>query len=83
MADASAVGKYAQEQEEIKKSAEEAEHSSVSHLEKHVTLARSVTLFQIAIAISAIAILMKRKSLWLSSLVISLVGLVFFIMGLL
>jgi len=83
MADASAVSKYAQEQEEIKKSAEEAEHSSVSHLEKHVTLARSVTLFQIAIAISAIAILMKRKSLWLSSLVISLVGLVFFIMGLL
>ncbi len=81
--DASAAGKYAQEQEEIKKNAEEAEHSSVHHLEKHVTLARSVTLFQIAIAISAIAILMKRKSLWVSSLVITLIGLVFFITGLL
>ncbi|WP_354666034.1 DUF4337 family protein [Klebsiella pneumoniae] len=51
-------------------------------MEKHVTLARSVTLFQIAIAISAIAILMKRKSLWVSSLLITLIGLFFFIMGL-
>ncbi|WP_163284263.1 DUF4337 family protein, partial [Enterobacter hormaechei] len=64
MVDPSAANKYAKEQEEIKKTAEEEEHSSVRHLEKHVTLARSVTLFQIAIAISAIAILMKRKSLW-------------------
>jgi uncharacterized membrane protein YhaH (DUF805 family) len=40
-----------------------------------------VTAFQIAIAISAISILTRRKRLWYGSLVLTGVGLVFFILG--
>ena len=79
--DPAAADKYKKEQEEIKKQAEEAEHSSKYHLERHVIRARSVTLFQIAIAISAIAILTRQKLLWLTSIAITLVGLGFFITG--
>jgi predicted Na+-dependent transporter len=42
-----------------------------------------VTAFQIAIAISAIAILTRRKKLWFGSLVLTAIGIVFFIVGLL
>lgn len=83
LTDPSAAEKYGKEQEDIKKQAEDAEQESVHHLEKHVQLARSVTLFQIAIAISAIAILTRKKPLWVASLFITLAGLVFFITGLL
>ena len=54
--------------EEIKKEAEAKEAESASHMKHHVTLARSVTLFQIAIALSAIAVLTKKRPLWLVSL---------------
>lgn len=52
----STVETYKKEQEAIKKEAKEAEEASKSHLVKHQTIAKSVTLFQIAIAIAAIAI---------------------------
>ncbi len=78
-ADPSAVEKYKKEQEAIKKEAEKFQEESNAHLEKHVVLARSVTLFQIAIAISAIAILTKRKPLWYMSMAIALAGIYFFI----
>src|SRR5579862_8916553 len=59
--DSAAVAKYEKEKEEIKKTAEEHEKDSAAHLDKHVTLSKAVTIFQIAIAISAIAILTRRK----------------------
>lgn len=68
--------------EEIKKNAEEFEVSSRAHLKKHIWLARSVTFFQVAIAISAMSILTKKKFLWFTGLLISLIGLVLFIVGL-
>ena len=49
--------RYKAEQQAIMDKAHEAEKESEFHLQRHVTLARSVTLFQIAIAISAIAML--------------------------
>ena len=81
LADPASVEKYKKEQEDIKKKAEEAEQESKFHLEKHSILAKAVTLFQVAIAISAISILTKKKPLWVTSMVISLAGLVFFIIG--
>jgi len=81
IADARATLKYKTEQEEIKKEAEKLQKESKFFLTKHVKLAQSVTLFQIAIAISAISMLTKKKSLWIGSLVISATGLIFFITG--
>lgn len=73
--------KYKSDQAEIQKEAREDEGKSRSHLEHHSILARSVTLFQIAIAISAIAILTRKKLLWFISLGISCAGLFFFVTG--
>jgi hypothetical protein len=74
---------YKKDQEEIKAEAESAGKKSESHLARHVILARSVTIFQISIAISAIAMLTKRKFLWYGSMVLSVLGIVFFVMGIL
>ena len=76
------VEKYKNEQTEIKKLAEEYQADSKIHLDKHVVLSRAVTLFQISIAISAIAILTKRKLFWWSSIVTALGALIFFLIGL-
>lgn len=81
IAEATATLKYKMEQEEIKKEAQKLQTESKFYLTKHVKLAQSVTLFQIAIAISAISMLTKKKSLWITSIVISLTGLIFFMTG--
>lgn len=73
--------RYKDEQEKIKEEAQEHEKESQLHLAKHVTLARSVTLFQIAIAISAISMLTSKKVLWYFSLLLSVAGAVMFGLG--
>lgn len=75
--------RYTKEQEAIKQTAEEFQKESEEHLDKHMTLSRSVTIFQVSITLAAISVLMKKKLLWLISLVMSLVGIVLLIMGLL
>lgn len=77
------IARYEKEKEEIKKTAQEAEHESEAHLKKHVPLATAVTSFQIAIAISAIAILTRRKRLWFAGLLLTAVGIVFLLLGIL
>ncbi len=72
---------YKKDQEELKKAAEESEKDSEAHLARHVILARAVTIFQISIAVSAIAMLTRRKFLWYGSMFFSIIGLVLFIMG--
>jgi hypothetical protein len=67
------------QQESIRNKAELLEKDSERHGKIHSIYARSVTLFQIAIAISAITILTKRKTLWFLSLVFSVLGLFFLI----
>ena len=57
-----ALARYEKEKEDIKTKAEEDEKSSEAHLGRHVTLSKAVTIFQIAIAISAIAILTRKNS---------------------
>ena len=63
--------RYKSDQAEIQEKAKESEKSSHEHLQHHMTLARAVTLFQISIAISAIAILTRKRFLWLVSLCLS------------
>jgi Domain of unknown function (DUF4337) len=77
------VARYEEEKKEIKKKADEAEKASEWHLGKHVPLASAVTAFQVAIAISAIAILTRRKKLWYGGLFLALIGIYFFVQGIL
>jgi hypothetical protein len=74
---------YKEEQKEIQSQAHEKETASAKKLVLHNKLARSVTVFQIAIALCAISALTKRKWLWFGSLLLGvlgilLMGLVFF-----
>ena len=73
------IEKYKTEQQSIKEIAEDFQKKSQVYLDKHVILARAVTLFQIAIAISAISILTGKRWLWYFAILISLTGIVFFI----
>ncbi len=57
------------------------QHESESHLRHHAVLSRSLTMFQMGIAIGAIAVLTKRKRFWMASLGFGLVGLLFFLWG--
>ena len=72
---------YKKEQEEISEKAKEKLEESEHHLRQHVTLAKAVTLFQISIAISAIAVLTRRKPFWYVSLGFAGIGVFFFIQG--
>jgi hypothetical protein len=71
------------QQQEIMNKAKEAETESHAHVDMHNTLARSVTLFQIAIAIGAISILVKKRIYWVISLGFAGVAAFFFIWQLL
>jgi len=72
------VSKYKNEQAAIRKVAEEEEKNSTDFLAQHVLLARSVTLFQIAIAVSAISIITNKRILWYFAILIAFGGLLFF-----
>jgi hypothetical protein len=80
---AQTLARYDKEKEEIKTKAEEYENSSEQHVAKHGTISKSVTIFQVAIAISAIAILTRKRILWYAGIILSLAGIVFFLMGIL
>jgi Flp pilus assembly protein TadB len=74
--------KYKAQQQDIKKEAEKDQNASEMHLQKHILLAKSVTLFQISIAISAISILSKKRILWYFAILIAITGIGFFTSGL-
>jgi hypothetical protein len=75
------VKSYKDDQDKIGEEAKKDEESSEGHLKHHETLAHSVTLFQVAIAVGAIAALTRRKPFWFVSLGFGGVGLVFFVLG--
>ena len=77
------IARYEKEKAEAMRDAKEAELRSEQHLGKHVPLAPAVTAFQTAIATSAIAILTRRKRLWFGAMLLTIVGIVFFILGIL
>lgn len=71
------------DEKNIQSQAREKEASSALLLEKHVVLSKAVTLFQIAIAISAISIVTSKRFLWFVAVIISVAAIIFFISGLL
>jgi Domain of unknown function (DUF4337) len=75
------IARYELDKAKSEKKAKAAEESSEWHLSRHVPLATAVTAFQIAIAISAIAILTKKRRLWYVGLLLTLGGIVFLILG--
>jgi hypothetical protein len=82
--------RYAAKQEEIKTKAEalERERDAKSHegdhlLHQHHGFANAVALFQVAIALGALAALTRNRAVWLGSLSLGAVGLVLFVMQLL
>ena len=81
-ADKEKVEGYKKDQEGIKDAATEKAKSAEEHLARHVVLAKAVTLFQVAIALGAMAVMTRRKLLWYASLILGLAGSCFFVMGL-
>ena len=77
------VERYKDEQKEIDEKAKELESSAERHMHRHTIMARSVTTFQVGIALSAIAVLTHRKMVWFLSLAVGAIGTVFFIQALL
>jgi len=75
------VERYEKEKEDIRTKAEESEKSSALHLNKHTILSRAVTLFQVAIAVAAISVLTRKRILWLISIGLALIGLIFLVQG--
>ena len=71
------VAEYIQEREEIQRKAEGFEREAKHHLGVHHVISRSVTMFQIAIAIGAISVLTRRRRFWFVSLSFGAVGLFF------
>ena len=76
------AAQYQEEQVEIKREAEHKQAEAKANFHKHEVFARSVTMFQIAIAIAAISALTKRRRFWFVSLVFGLAGVVFLVLGL-
>ena len=77
------VESYKAEQEEIKLKAEEKEKESKFHLHRHESLAMSVTFFQVAIAMTAISVLTKKRRFLLFASGLGLIGLLWMLKTLL
>jgi len=69
---------YAKEMPEIQEQARELEKLSNEHLETHETYEISGTLFHIAIAIVAVAVVARRKEFWYISMLGGLIGIALF-----
>ena len=81
---------YAQEQTDIQKQAQEldvqvkeADEASAQLFEKHHQVALGVTFLQIAVALSAMSALLRRKSFWYLSIAASLIGIALSLVGML
>jgi hypothetical protein len=77
------LARYEREQKEIEAVAKGRQDAAADHRRRHDIVARGATLFQIAIALSAISLLTKRNWFWYLSLVMGLGGVVFLIQCLL
>ena len=80
--DVDKINTLSKEQDEIKKEATSLEEESKLHLSRHVPLSAAVTFFQVAIALCALTVLTKRRWLYYGSLLLTSIGLLFLIKGL-
>ncbi len=76
------LNRYGLQQAGISKKALEQQQSAEHHLHVHLIISKAVTFFQVAIAISAISILVRKKGLWIISILIALGGVYFMVAGL-
>ena len=60
----------------------EKQERSEKHLQTHEILARSVTMFQVAIAVSAISVLTGQRRFWFVGIAFGVIGLAFLVQGL-
>jgi len=77
--DRKSIERYEEEKKKVEEKAREQEHSAEEHMHHHVILARSVTVFQVGIALSAIGVLTRKKIVWFGSLAVGLVGAFFLV----
>lgn len=73
--------KLKKDQEKIQENARKLEEESEEHLNKDMLLARAVTFFQVAISLSAVSLLSKKKPLWYVGLVVFVLGILQFAIG--
>lgn len=73
---------YKADQERTKAEAEEKESASGAHMQAHGIYARGVTMFQVAIAVSAISVLTRRRRFWYIAIGFGVIGLGFLAQGL-
>ena len=80
--------RYSREEEEISKTAKELEKEveekterSTESMEHHHRFAYSVTMFQISIALAAVAALSRQKAVWYAGLVVAFAGCIYFVDG--
>jgi len=76
-ADQAKLAQYLTDQADISAQSRAYEEESVAHVRRHEKLASAVTLFQIGIAISAIAVLTRRRFFWFVGLAFGCSGIVF------
>lgn len=81
--DAKKLEEYKADQKDIQEKAEEKAQSSQHHLAHHETLAKGVTIFQVAIAIAAISVLTRKKWMWFGSMMLGICGCIFLVLGIL
>jgi hypothetical protein len=74
--------KYRQEQAQIKADANAKTEASESHMDRHEILSRSVTLFQVSIAVIAVSVLTRRRHFLLLSVAMAALGGFFLVQGL-
>jgi hypothetical protein len=66
--------RYEREQEEIRKEAEKKTEASEHAMHVHEFCAYAVTIFQVATALGAIAVLVKLKPIWFTSILLGVLG---------
>jgi hypothetical protein len=79
--DEAKLKEYKDKKEEIRKEAKLLEQESAKHLHEHVPLSCGLTMFQVGIAIGAISVLTKRRSLWFVCLAFGTTGIGFLVWG--
>ncbi len=67
--------------EELEKKRDDKDKESLALLERHEVFAQCVTCLQVAISLSAIAALTKRKDVWMASIVLGILGTGLFVAG--
>jgi hypothetical protein len=75
------VENYSKEQKEISTKATEQEQASAKHFAAHNIMSYAENFLEIAIGISAISALLRRRWLWFTSLAVTAGGIIFFVYG--